>query len=61
MHEKAEAGEKSSPGCESQEENPVASDSSGADNGDESVKSEENAESATTDSQLQVIILKNIV
>ncbi|XP_047980101.1 clustered mitochondria protein-like isoform X1 [Salvia hispanica] len=49
----AEAGEKSSPGCESQEENPVASDSSGADNGDESVKSEENAESATTDSQLQ--------
>ncbi|KAL1547485.1 clustered mitochondria protein-like [Salvia divinorum] len=49
----AEAGNKSSSGCESHEENPVASDSLGANNEEESVKSEENAVSATTDEQLQ--------
>lgn len=49
----AEAGDKSSSGCESHEENPVASDSLGSDNAEESVKPEENETSATTDAQLQ--------
>lgn len=52
---KAEAGDKSSSGCELPEENHAASDSVSADNGKES---EENAASATTDAQLQVIILE---
>lgn len=57
MHKKAEAGNKSSAGCESKEENAVASDSLAADNGKESENSEENVVSATTDAQLQVTIV----
>lgn len=59
LHEKAEAGDKLSSGCESHEENTVTSDSLGANNEEESVKSEENPLSATSDAQLQVIIMKN--
>lgn len=59
MHEKAEAGDKSSSGCESHEKNPVASDSLGSDNAEESVKPEENETSATTDAQVKVIIVRN--
>lgn len=55
LHGQAEAGDKSSSGCELPEENHVASDSVSADNGKES---EENAGSATTDAELQVIILE---
>ncbi|XP_042047208.1 clustered mitochondria protein-like [Salvia splendens] len=49
----AEAGDKLSSGCESHEENTVTSDSLGANNEEESVKSEENPLSATSDAQLQ--------
>ncbi|XP_042008501.1 clustered mitochondria protein-like [Salvia splendens] len=49
----AEAGDKLSSGCESHEENTVTSDSLGANNEEESLKSEENALSATSDAQLQ--------
>lgn len=55
MHKKAESGEKSSSGCESEEIH-VASDSLDANNAEELVRSEENAASATSDVQLQVIL-----
>ncbi|KAH6812998.1 tetratricopeptide repeat protein [Perilla frutescens var. frutescens] len=48
----AEAGDKSSSGCESQEENHAAASLAG-NNAEESVESEEKAASATTDAQLQ--------
>lgn len=56
MHKKAESGEKSSSGCES-EENHVASDSVDTNNAEELLRLEENAASATSDEQLQVILL----
>ena len=59
LHEKAEAGDKLSSGCESHEENTVTSDSLGANNEEDSLKSEENALSVPSDVQLQVITVKN--